>query len=57
MTDKKSTVWHTVRRKLSNRSKPALIALVKDLYEVSPDNRDFLHARFHAEADDGSALD
>ena len=30
--------------------------LVKDLYEVSPGNRDFLHARFQAEADDGAAL-
>lgn len=57
MTDNKSAGWQNVRRKLSDWSKPALIALVKDLYEVSPGNRDFLHARFQAEADDGAALE
>lgn len=57
MTNKNSTGWQSVRQKLSDWSKPALIALVKDLYEVSPDNRDFLHARFQAEEDDGTALE
>lgn len=57
MTDKKPAGWQNVRRKLGDWSKPALIALVKDLSEVSPGNRDFLHARFQAEADDGAALD
>lgn len=57
MTDNKSAGWQNVRRKLGDWSKPALIALVKDLYEVSPGNRDFLHARFQAEADDGAALE
>ncbi len=57
MTDNKFTGWQNVRRKLSDWSKPALIALVKDLYEVSPENRDFFHARFQAEADDGAALE
>lgn len=57
MTDNKSAGWQHVRRKLGDWSKPALIALVKDLYEVSPENRDFLHARFQAEADDGAALE
>lgn len=57
MTNKNSTDWQSVRRKLSDWSKPALVALVKDLCEVSPDNRDFLHARFQADADDGAALE
>lgn len=57
MTDNKSTGWQSVRRQLSNWTKPSLLALVKDLYEVSPGNRDFLHARFQAEADDGTALE
>jgi hypothetical protein len=57
MTDNKSTGWQSVRRQLSNWTKPALITLVKDLYEVSPGNRDFLHARFQAETDDGTALE
>ncbi|HEY3852947.1 MAG TPA: hypothetical protein VGO67_00980 [Verrucomicrobiae bacterium] len=57
MTDNKSAGWQNVRRKLDDWSKPALIGLVKDLYEVSSGNRDFLHARFQAEADDGTALE
>ena len=57
MTDKKPADWQSFRQQLSNWSKSALIALVKDLYEVSPGNRDFLHARFQAEADDGAALE
>jgi len=57
MTDNKSAGWQNVRRQLSNWTKPALIALVKALYEVSSENRDFLHARFQAEADNGAALE
>jgi len=49
MNEKKSTGWQNVRRQLDDWSKPALIALVKDLYDASPDNRDFLLARFQAE--------
>lgn len=57
MTDKKSIGWQNVRRQLGAWPKSALIALIKDLYEVSSGNRDFLHARFQAEADDGTALE
>jgi hypothetical protein len=57
MSQKKSTGWHSVRQRLNDWSKPALIALVKDLYEASPDNRDFLHARFQAEENAGAALE
>lgn len=57
MTHKKSPDWKNIRQQLSNWSKPALIALVKDLYEVSSGNGDFLHARFQAEADHGAALE
>jgi len=41
MSEKKSTGWSNVRRRLEDWSKPALIALLKDLYDASPDNRDF----------------
>lgn len=57
MSEKKSAGWRNVRRQLDEWPKPALIALVKDLYEASPDNRDFLHARFQAEEDTGAALE
>jgi hypothetical protein len=57
MTEKKSIGWQNVRRQLNDWSKPALIALVKDLYEASPKNRDFLGARFQAEENPGAALE
>jgi hypothetical protein len=57
MTEKKSTGWQNVRRQIGDWSKPALMALVKDLYEASPDNRDFLHARFQAQENTGAALE
>ena len=57
MTEKKSAGWQTVRQQLNGWSKPALIALVKDLYAASPDNRDFLHARFQAEGNGGTMLE
>jgi len=57
MNEKKSTGWQNVRRQLDDWSKPALIALVKDLYDASPDNRDFLLARFQAEETTGIALE
>jgi len=57
MTEKKSTGWSNVRRQMDDWSKPALIALVKDLYDGSPDNRDFLQARFQAEESGGAALE
>ena len=57
MSDKKPTDWQKVRRQFDDWTKPALIALVKDLYDASPDNRDFLRARFQAEENDGAALE
>jgi len=57
MNEKKSAGWKNVRRQLDDWSKPALIALVKDLYGASPDNRDFLQARFQAEESGGTALE
>lgn len=41
----KSGGWSTVRPHLATWDKPALLALVKDLYEGSADNRDFIQAR------------
>jgi hypothetical protein len=57
MSEKKPAGWQKVRRQLDDWAKPALIALVKDLYDASPDNRDFLQARFQAEKNDGAALE
>jgi hypothetical protein len=53
----KSADWLNVRQQLADWSKPELIALVKDLHDVSPDNRDFLLARFQAEENTGAALE
>lgn len=41
---KKSGGWSTVRPHLATWDKPALVALVKDLYEGSADSRDFIQA-------------
>ncbi len=49
--------WMQIRRQLADWSKPALLALVKDLYNASTANRDFLQARFQAEEDSGPALE
>ena len=56
MSEKKPTGWRAVRGQLDDWAKPALIALVKDLYDASPETRDFLQARFQAEENDGAAL-
>ena len=42
---KKPGGWSAVRQQLATWEKPALLALVKDLYEVAAENRDFIHAR------------
>jgi hypothetical protein len=56
-SEKKSTGWSAIRQYLDTQSKPALLALVKDLYDASPSTRDFLHARVQAEAGDGTAVE
>ena len=44
-TTKKLGGWNTVRQQLATWEKPALLALLKDLYEGAGVNRDFIHAR------------
>jgi hypothetical protein len=56
-TERKSTGWSQVRAQLKDWAKPALTALIKDLYDASAANRDFLHARFQAEEAGGAALE
>jgi hypothetical protein len=42
---KKAGGWSAVRQQLATWEKPELLDLVKDLYEVADENRDFIHAR------------
>ena len=42
---KKPGGWSTVRQQLTTWEKPELLALVKDLYELAAENRDFIQAR------------
>jgi hypothetical protein len=42
---RKPDSWSALRRHLATLDKPALLALVKDLYEANADNRDFIQAR------------
>jgi hypothetical protein len=56
-SEKTPSGWSAIRRHLDVQSKPALLALVKDLYDASSTNRDFLRARVQAEAGDGTAVE
>ena len=54
---KKPGGWSAVRQHLTTWDKPALLALVKDLYEAAAENRDFIHARSKAGECGGEALE
>jgi hypothetical protein len=54
---KKSAGWSSVREQLKAWRQPALMSLIKDLYDSSPANRDFLRARVQAEETGGAALE
>lgn len=49
--------WSRIRKELDGWSRPALIALLHDLYQASAANRDFVNARFQAEENDGAAIE
>lgn len=55
--EKTPTNWSAIRKHLSAQSREALLALVKDLYDASSGNRNFLHARVQVEAGGGTALE
>lgn len=54
---KKRGGWSAARQRLSAWDKPALLALVKDLYDAAAGNRDFIHARCQSEDRDGEVLE
>ena len=54
---KKTGGWSAVRHQLATWEKPALLALVKDLYVAAGVNRDFIQARCQAEESGGEALE
>jgi len=49
--------WSVVRQQLATWEKPALLALVKALYEAAGVNRDFIQARCQAGESGGEALE
>jgi hypothetical protein len=49
--------WTKIRQQIAKWPRPALVALIKDLHDASPENRDFLRARFDAENSGGAALE
>jgi hypothetical protein len=53
----KSGGWGAARQHLTTWEKPALLALVKDLFESAVGNRDFIQARCNAEATSGEVLE
>jgi hypothetical protein len=54
---KKSTGWSAVRQQLTSWEKPALLALVKDLYEADAGSRDFIQARCQTGESGGDVLE
>ena len=49
--------WSAARKHIATWDKPALLALVKDLYGAAAGNRDFIHARCQAEDGGGEVLE
>jgi len=49
--------WSAARRHLATLDKPALLALVKDLYDSGAENRDFIQARCQAADSGGEVLE
>jgi hypothetical protein len=56
-SSRKAAAWSDARQHLATLDKPALLSLVKDLYEAAPGNRDFIHARCQAEDSGGEVLE
>ncbi len=54
---KKPGGWSAARQILTTWDKPALLALVKDLYDSAAGNRDFIQARCHAEDGGGEVME
>ena len=54
---KKPGGWSAARQHLATWDKPALLALVKDLYEAAAVNRDFIQARCQADESAGEVLE
>lgn len=46
VSQSKSHHWSEIRQRALTSDSKTLLALLKDLYELSPENRRFLHARF-----------
>ncbi len=43
---KKKPTWTDLKRQLADLDRPALLAVIQDLYAASKSNQSFLHARF-----------
>lgn len=54
---RKAGGWSAARKHLATWDKPALLALVKDLYDSAAGNRNFIHARCQAEDGGGEVLE
>ena len=54
---RKASGWSAARRHLATLDKPALLALVKDLYDSGAENRDFIQARCQAADSGGEVLE
>ncbi len=54
---KKPSGWSAVRQRISTWDQALLVTLVKDLYDASASNKDFINARCHVEGSNGNILE
>ena len=54
---KRAGGWSAIRQQLAACPPAKLLALVKDLHDASPENRDFLRARFGGDGEQSAALE
>ena len=55
-TKKPAAGWSAARQHLTGWDKPALLALLKDLYDAAAENRDFIQARCQVAGGGGGAV-
>lgn len=53
----KTAGWTAIRQQIKLWPRDALLGLIKDLHDVSAENRDFLQARFQAGEENSAALE
>jgi len=57
MQQRRKPSWANLKQKIKLWGRPELLALLKELHDLSPENRLFLQARLLPDASNGDALE